>query len=404
MFFTPENINYAFKNLLARKSRSLLTILSIFVGITTIFIFISFGLGLVNYVNDLAEEAGVDKVLIQAKGVGSPGTDTTFALTDDDLDVIDRSSGVDEATGIYYKPVSLESSNELRFTGAMGVDPDHLELMEQTFTLDLLKGRQLRSGDTSKVVMGYSYTQPQKVFTRPLEVGDRITIQDTRFRIVGFYDSLGNPEDDKSVYITADQMERVFSGNVTYAFIMARVHDVDEMDATIEGIKKDLRKERGLDEGKEDFFVQSFEELIEQFSSALNIIIGFVVLVALISVVVSAVNTANTMVASVLERIPEIGVMKSIGATNGRIRNIFLLEATLLGTVAGIIGVALGWAISDIGGRILESLGYGFLQPSYSPMLFIGCIVFAALVGTISSVVPAVRASRQNPVDALRYE
>jgi putative ABC transport system permease protein len=133
-------------------------------------------------------------------------------------------------------------------------------------------------------------------------------------------------------------------------------------------------------------------------------VVGFIILIALISVLVSAVNTANTMITSVLERIREIGVMKSIGARNSEIFKIFLFESSFLGFVAGCLGVILGFIVTFIGGKILLSLGYGFLKPDYSFILFFGCIAFATLTGAISGVIPAYKAMKINPVDALRYE
>jgi len=127
-------------------------------------------------------------------------------------------------------------------------------------------------------------------------------------------------------------------------------------------------------------------------------------LIAFISVIVSAVNTANTMITSVLERFKEIGVLKSIGARNSEIFKIFLFESGFLGFVAGTIGVLAGWAATDFGAVILDDLGYGFLSPHYSWHLFGGLILFATLTGAVSGMIPAWRASRINAVDALRYE
>jgi putative ABC transport system permease protein len=165
-----------------------------------------------------------------------------------------------------------------------------------------------------------------------------------------------------------------------------------------------LRKERDLDEGKEDFSVQSFADLLESFSVALNMVIGFIVLIAFISVVVSAVNTANTMITSVLERVKEIGIIKSIGARNSTVFGIFLFESGFLGLIAGVVGVLLGWGASALGGKILADLGWGFLAPAFPIELFVGLIAFATVTGAVSGVVPAMKASKINIVDALRYE
>jgi putative ABC transport system permease protein len=215
---------------------------------------------------------------------------------------------------------------------------------------------------------------------------------------------LGNPQDDSNIYINNDYFVEIYpEKKEKYDTITARV-DVSNIDLAIENIEKSLRKSRDLKEGKEDFFVQSFEDLLESFSSSLNIIVGFIILIALISVLVSAINTANTMITSVIERTKEIGVMKSIGARNNEIFGIFLFESSLLGFIAGVIGVILGGILTFIGGSILTSLGWGFLQPHYSFGLFLGCILFATITGAISGVFPAWNASRTNPVEALRYE
>jgi putative ABC transport system permease protein len=110
------------------------------------------------------------------------------------------------------------------------------------------------------------------------------------------------------------------------------------------------------------------------------------------------------MITSVLERKKEIGIIKSIGGTNSEIFGIFLFESSFLGFIAGSIGVFLGWIFTFIAGEILEVLGYGFLSPYYSFNLFAGCILFAMITGAIAGVVPAVKASKTNPVETLRYE
>jgi len=96
--------------------------------------------------------------------------------------------------------------------------------------------------------------------------------------------------------------------------------------------------------------------------------------------------------------------LKSIGARNSEIFKIFLFESGFLGFVAGCIGVLAGWGGASLGAMILDNLGYGFLSPHYSWVLFVGCIAFATLTGAISGMVPAWRASKINAVDALRYE
>jgi putative ABC transport system permease protein len=403
MVISKESVNYSLRSIQKRKARSFLTILSIFIGIATIFIFISFGWGLYDYINDFTTSGSADKIIVQVKGIGAPGMDDTFKLTDDDVRVVERAQGVYEATGVYAKVAEVIQGDTRKFTYLLGYDPGTPLVME-VFDIEYESGRALTNGDMGKVVLGYNYLIPDKIFPKAVGINDKITVQGRELRVVGFFEAVGNPQDDAQVYVISDMVDELYNTtNNSYAMIVAKV-DPNNIDGAVANVEKNLRNERGLDEGKEDFFVQSFADMIESYSGALDVVIGFIILIALISVIVSAVNTANTMITSVLERFQEIGVLKAIGARNSEIFKIFLFESGFLGFVAGIIGVLLGWSLSSLGGKILSDLGWGFLQPHFSPVLFIGCIAFATITGAISGVVPAWRASKINAVDALRYE
>lgn len=399
-----ETILYSLRNLNQRKGRSALTVFSVLIGIATIFIFISFGYGLYNYTNELASGSSADKIMIQpASSMGSVSIDDTFKLTDDDVDAIRKAAGVYDASGVYIKSAEVKFKNDLYYTLLIGYDPKKPMVME-IGDIGLFTGRMLTSSDSNHVLLGYNYQIPNKIFPRAVELNDNIEINGVKLKVVGFLEAVGSPQDDAQIYIVNDYVDTLYPNDSnSYGWIVGRV-DTTNIDLVVDNVKKKLRKERGLEEGKEDFFVQSFNDLIESFSGTLNIIVGFIILIALISVLVSAINTANTMITSVLERYKEIGVLKAIGAKNSEIFGIFLFESSFLGLVAGVLGVALGWALASLGGIILENLGWGFLSPYFTQELFIGCILFAVVTGAISGVIPAIRASKINTVEALRYE
>ena len=401
-----EMIRYAKNNLLMRKTRTFLTLLSIFIGITTIFIFISFGLGLYSYIQELAGESGLDKFIVQARGVVAPGLDQTFALDTTDLEEVEKTLGVKQAMGFYSGVAEVEHKRQKKFVFISAWEPtlENNLLIEEAFRFSVEPGRPLKEGDTNKVVLGHNYQIPEKIFGQGLQVGDKVDINGESFSIIGFYGLVGNPQDDSNAYVSEEDYKRLFGEGKNYAMVFGQVHNVDEIDETVDRIRKNIRKNRGLEEGKEDFFVQTYQELIDQFGAVLNIIIGFVIVIAFISVIVSAVNTANTMVTSVLERTREIGVMKAIGATRSMIRNMFLVESGLIGFVAGLFGVLVGWAVSALIGLVLTALGWSFLAPKYTLLMFILLIAFSTVVGIISGVTVAIRASLLRPVDALRYE
>jgi putative ABC transport system permease protein len=393
-----ESINYSLRNLKHRKGRSFLTIFSILIGIATIFIFISFGYGLYNYVDEMSSSSSADKLLISSRG-GISGS--SIALNEDDLNEILKTSGVKDAAGMYFKIVSVSKGQEQIYSFLTSYDPQKNFVLDM-FNVGIEKGRALQKGDRG-VVVGHNYLVDGEIFDKGLEVNDNIEIDGKKFKIMGFLESTGTPQEDSQLYIADDYYLELYPNSTSYAQIVAVV-DTTNLERTIENVEKNLRKLRGLERGKEDFFVQSFEGMMESFSSALDIIIGFVILIALISVIVSAVNTANTMITSVLERYKEIGILKAIGARNSEIFGIFLFESAFLGLIAGILGVLLGWGMTSFAGKILMNSGWGFLQPYYNSTIFIGLILFAVLTGAISGVIPAIRAAKTNTVDALRYE
>ncbi len=400
---SKELMAYSLRGLAHRKTRSFLTILSIFLGIATIFIFISMGLGLYNYINEFTSSGSADKIIIQPKGGVGSGLGTNIKLNEDDLRAVERAAGVEEVSGAYINAAEITQGEKKIYALLLSYDPE-IPLIVEFSNFEIEKGRELMSNDHGKVVLGYNYLVPGKIFDKVYDLNQNIEINGEKMRIVGFYESVGNPPDDSNIYITNDFAEDFFSDeNISYGMLVARV-DTENIDLVVENVEKKLRKERDLEEGKEDFTVQSFNELLETYLGAMNIVIGFVILIALISVLVSVVNTSNTMITSVIERIKEIGIIKSIGGKNSSVFSIFLFESGILGLISGVIGVLLGWGLSSLTGKVLTDLGWGFLSPAFPKELFVGCILFATITGAISGVIPAWKASKINPVDALRYE
>jgi len=399
---SKEGVKYSLKNIQHRKTRSALTIFSIFIGITTIFIFISFGWGLYDYVDSFTTGTSADKITVQPKGMSAPGMDDTFSFSDSDFSAVERSAGVKEAEGMYAKVVQAEKNDVIKYVMITSIDPKK-NMMAELSNIKIIKGRGLQTGDSGKVVLGYNYLLDDKIFPNKLDINSKITLSGKELRVIGFYSELGNPQDDSNVYVLPNTIKTIFPNISGYAMIIARV-DIGNINSTISNVERNLRSSRNVDRGKEDFYVASFEDLIASYTSALDIVIGFIILIALISILVSSINTANTMITSVLERTREIGVLKAVGAKNSEIFNIFLFESGFLGAVAGTIGVIAGFGITFVMGQILDNLGWGFLSPHYSATLFIGCIAFATITGALSGVVPAVNASKTNIVEALRYE
>ncbi|HJN56902.1 MAG: ABC transporter permease [Candidatus Woesearchaeota archaeon] len=400
-----DEIKYSLQNLVHRKTRSLLTMLSILIGVMAIFALISFGLGIRNYMDTIAEEAGADKLFIQARSVGVPGTDANFFVSADDINFVSKINGVDEISGMYIRAGEVKFKKEKKFVFIAGTDIDKKEFVEKAFTVGVEKGRQLKKNELGKVVLGYNYQFEDKIFSKAIKLGNKIEINGNSYEVVGFYGLIGNPQDDSNAYLNYRSMELLFEDiKDEFGWAMIGADKNTDPEVLAEKIEEKLRKFKDQEEGKEDFFVQTFADVLATFGTIINVLNGILILIALISIIVASVNIMNTMYTAVLERTKEIGIMKAIGAKNSDILFIFIFESGLLGMVGGIIGVILGYLISSAGGQIAAASGFAMLQPVFPLYLIIGSILFAFLVGAASGIMPSIKASKLNPVDALRYE
>ena len=401
-------LKYSTSSLRKRKLRSFLTVLSILIGITAIFALISFGQGINAYMNEFAQEQGTDKIMMMPGGgiTAAPGT-SNILYTEDDLDFIRKIKGVDAVTGMFIASGKIkfkEYQEKYPFVIGFSTESSEKQLVKDMFAgIGVMEGRALKKGDVLKITAGYSHTVPNRMFKKRVSVGDKIEINDIKVEVVGFYEEVGSPTDDAQVYISQEGFKEIFDTE-DYEYLFLRASSDQAPSELADRIKEKFRKHRGQKEGEEDFTIQTYEDIMETFTNIILILNGVLVLIALISVVVAAVNIMNTMYTSILERTPEIGIMKSIGAKNKFILAIFIIESGLLGLIGGTIGIILGYLIAKGGGLIAANAGLSMLRPAFPLWLTIGCLLFAVLVGAGSGLLPAWQASKLKPVDALRYE
>jgi putative ABC transport system permease protein len=216
---------------------------------------------------------------------------------------------------------------------------------------------------------------------------------------------VGNPEDDKNIYIPMKGAQELFDIKDEYITAIVKVKPNYETEKVAEDIEDALRKDRGLDEGEEDFQVQSLEQMMEATGIVLDAVQWVVIGIALISLFVGGIGIMNTMYTSVLERTQEVGVMKAVGARNTDILLLFLIESGTIGMVGGGVGCLIGIAISKGFEYIAVSqFDIVLIKASITPELILGALAFSFLIGSISGGLPARQAAQLKPVDALRYE
>ena len=400
-----EYLKIALKNIQKRKLRAGLTLLGITISIATIFILVSVSLGLQQAVEEQFRLLGTDKFFIQPRGqAAGPGTGGAVELTEKDADVIEKVVGIKEISIWAASPAKIEVDDQIRFTTVVGIDLDTADLFLETGAYDAEEGRVLEKGDTFDVMIGSQYKH-NNLFEKPVTARDTILINDMPFEVQGILEPIGNPGDDRLIYMPMDQFRELFQIPERIDTIVVQVEEQEKLKEIADSVERKLIKSRNVDEDTKDFSILTPEELLASFGTILTIITAFLTGIAAISLLVGAIGIANTVYTSVLERTKEIGVMKAVGAQNKDILLIFLIESGLLGLVGGIFGVLLGTAVSKTIEYIaINNLGTTLLRSVIPIYLIIGSLAFAFLVGAVSGIWPAWKATKVKPVEALRYE
>ncbi|MBU1201120.1 MAG: ABC transporter permease [Nanoarchaeota archaeon] len=389
------------QSLKRRRLRSWLTVIGIFIGIVAIVTLISLGQGLEAVIVGQFSLAGVDVIVVQAKGTsfGAPGTGVIKPLTQKNLDAIQRISEVEYAVGRIVKTGLVEFNDriEVRFIGSLSESAKENELLN----LEAEKGRLLKGSDRGKVTVGHELMN-KDLFGKPVQIGSTLIIKEEKFEVVGILKKKGSFITDTTILMSEEDIKRIFEEENFNAVAVKVKQGIDIGEAKT-SIDKVMRKERDVKIGEEDFSVETNENAVKNLKSTLFAVQLFVYIIAAISIIVGGIGIMNTMYTSVLERTKDIGIMKAIGAKNSTIFTLFFIESGLIGTVGGVAGIIIGVGVAKglafIGRTVLDT---NLISAHIQPWLLIGALVFSFVVGTISGLLPARKASKMPPVEALR--
>ncbi len=382
-----------------RKVRFALTVLGIVIGIAAVVGLVSIGQGMETSITEAFESFGADKIIVFPGEFSGPQTGSySISLEDDDVDEILKVSGVRDAAGMWVLSYPIKFKDETQTVYLFGMDPDKIEdIFEGIQSFELEDGKFLERGDNYEAVLG-SLTA-HSTFDKDIEVGDKIEIKDTKFKVKGVIQSTGSPQDDRSAMLLLTTMREMFDNGNEISMIMAVADE-----SRIEKISKDVEEVLEDKYGEDTISVTTSEQLASQIGDIFAILSLVLGAIASISLLVAGVGIANTMYMSVLERTREVGIMKAIGATTWNVLEIFLIESVVIGAIGGLIGSIVGVAFSY--GINIISQGYLPipLKASVSPLLFLAGVLFSIIISVLFGLIPARKAAKLNPTDALRYE
>lgn len=405
MLFT-ELLKMAWRSLAANKLRTFLTMLGVIIGVTSVIALVSVGMGVKKNVIDNISRLGSNMLIISPGSSnrggmrGAAGSITT--LTFDDAEAIKN-----KIKNVAYVSPTVQTSQQIVYghenwnTSVTGVIPEYVSIQSLTIKSGLFFSEHDVDVRNRVAVIGSTVASNLFDFVNP--VGKKIRIGNAPYTIIGVLDSKGQSsggqdQDDVVLIPLTTAQERLIG--ITYVrSINVQVADADKMDEVQNNIEKLLRQRHRIREGAEDDFnVRNLTSLMETMNSTTTMITLLLGAIAGISLIVGGVGIMNITLASVTERTREIGIRKAIGATYSNIMLQFLIESTMISIIGGIIGIIIGIGAAQAISK------FGNFTTVISGLSIAASFGFALFVGIFFGMLPARKAARLDPIDALRYE
>ncbi|OGE25181.1 hypothetical protein A3H85_02690 [Candidatus Daviesbacteria bacterium RIFCSPLOWO2_02_FULL_40_8] len=392
-----ETMSSALRSILANRLRSILTILGIVIGVTSVILLISLVSGLNSFITSQIEGLGSNLIFVIPGRIGgsrSPGGIQANRLILQDATNLQKQL-LDQAkvSAVVQRTSTLKYNNKLdRGVAIFGVQGNYPDIISVKLTSGKFFNDSEANSGRKVVVIGPTVASTLFGLTSP--IGQSVDIGGLKYKVIGLTKSRGSTfgiDQDNSVLIPLTAAQKQFGlDRLNTIYISANNSEqVRKVQAEATSILKKRLSE-------DDFSVQTQEQTlstISQITSVLSLALGGI---AAISLIVGGIGIMNIMLVSVTERTKEIGLRKALGARPTDIRNQFLIEAITLSGLGGLIGITLGISLSLIIGLFLTTT-----ITWWSIVLSFG---FSTLVGILFGVMPAIRAARLNPIQALRYE
>ena len=385
----------ALKSLSTSKMRAFLTMLGIIIGVAAVILIMSLGNGMTIYINDMFAEMGTTTINVTITGRGSTRTvdaDDMYEFYGENTDSYSYVSPLVSTMG----QVRTSVDSETYMPSITGVSEQYLDAKQQ----ELAAGRNIAYMDieqNSKVcVVGafYDYLYDGEA------VGNYIKINGDKYTIIGVVEELDDKTDetgsDNFVYVPYSTAARLLARNAnitSYIFLAKTEDDIDKCVSLLDDRLYETFRNEDL------YTVMSNSIILDTMTDMVNIVVNILSAIAAISLVVGGIGIMNIMLVSVTERTREIGIRKALGAKGRHIRMQFVIEAGTTSAVGGIIGIIFG----IVGARMVSMFIDDFTAvPTIQAILLAFGISVA--IGVIFGYLPANKAAKLNPIEALRHE
>jgi len=386
-----QSIKMAWKSIIGAKVRSLLTMLGIIIGVSSVIILVSVGQGTTSQITSQLEGLGTDLLTVNIMG---RGTSTSLSL--DEAMALGQIEGVKAVSPIVSDSVTVKKGTTNDTVSVEGIVPSYEDVKDfhvqsGRFILDL-------DNDFRMKVALIGTEAAQTFFGSDNPVGQTIQLNGSSFKIVGLLESKGSSltaSNDNKILIPLTTAERTLrSGGIRSITVQAS--DSKLISTVKSSLEAELNKKfQNASNSYSIFNSQDMLDTVNSTTQTLSLALGGI---AGISLLVGGIGIMNIMLVSVSERTREIGIRKAIGAKKRNILMQFMVESTFLSGFGGIVGIGIGYGVSALIGR------YTSLTTTVPVYIVMISFIFSLFIGIIFGMIPANKAAKLRPIYALRSE